>query len=216
MRIRGKDKVPEMLQKSSSLFFDPLHGPFPQEWMNAYEALELEVGCGRGTFLSQMAAHHPSTLFIGIEKFVVIIARAATLAHEHHIENVRFIQTDVKTALSFLPHHSMQTIYLNFSDPWPRRRNDIKRLTHANHLAIYRQLLRVNGVLECKTDNLIFFEWSLQSLLKNGWMIQEIDKQVADIAPNGEEMRGKYTQTEYEQKFRQLHMPIFHVRATPN
>ncbi len=216
MRIRGKDKVPELLHKSASLFFNPEQGSFPSEWLTAYHHVELEVGCGRGTFLSQMASHHPTTFYIGIEKFVEIIARAATLALDQHIENIRFIHTDIGRSLDLFPPESMHTIYLNFSDPWPRRRNEIKRLTHARHLAVYRHILQKNGILELKTDNSPFFDWSLQSLRKDGWVIQDVDYRVADLAPQGEETRGKYIQTEYEQKFRRLQLPIFHAIASLN
>ncbi|PWI58524.1 tRNA (guanosine(46)-N7)-methyltransferase TrmB [Sulfoacidibacillus thermotolerans] len=216
MRIRGKHKVPDLLQKSASVLYDKSTGVLPAQLLASYRFTALEIGCGRGAFLTQLARSHPDTLCLGVEKFIEIIARAASLAVSKEIQNIRFIHMDINDALNVFPQNSIDIIYLNFSDPWPRRRNDLKRLTHVRHLAIYRKLLRDNGALEFKTDNAEFFEWSLQSFRKDGWIIQEIDRNVSDLAPFGEAEKGKYIQTEYEQKFRKLGMPIFHVRVTPN
>ncbi|MHB1628074.1 MAG: tRNA (guanosine(46)-N7)-methyltransferase TrmB [Bacilli bacterium] len=216
MRIRGRDKVPALLEMAAPFLVDAEQDMvLPAGWLNGYERLCLEVGCGRGSFICQMTEREPDTLFVGLEKFLEIIARAASLAALQGLRNARFIRADAAQAEFILPLRAFHVIYLNFSDPWPRRRNDIKRLTHPRYLQIYRNLLTAGGRLEFKTDNAAFFDWSSGSLQKAGWNVLAIDQNVSDSAPPGEEMTAKYTQTEYEQRFRAQGTPIRHLRAVP-
>ena len=216
MRIRGRDKVPALLEMAAPILVDAEQDMvLPAGWLTGYDRLCLEVGCGRGAFICQMAGNAPNTLFVGFEKFLEIIARAAALATAHGLQNVRFIRTDAAKAEMVLPLHAFHVIYLNFSDPWPRRPNDIKRLTHQRYLQVYKKLLKADGWLEFKTDNAAFFEWSVGSFQKAGWSVQAIDTNVSNTAPPGEEMSAKYAQTEYERRFRALGIPIRHLRAVP-
>lgn len=216
MRIRGRDKVPALLEMAAPILVDAEQDrALPDGWLDGYDRRCLEVGCGRGSFICQMADSAPNTLFVAFEKFLEIIARAAALATQQNLHNARFIRTDVAKAEQLLPLHAFDVIYLNFSDPWPRRRNDIKRLTHQRYLQIYRNLLKTAGWLEFKTDNAAFFEWSVKSFQKAGWSVQAIDRSVPAAAPPGEEKSAKYIQTEYEQRFRAQGIPIQHLRASP-
>ncbi len=217
MRIRGRDKVPALLEMAAPILVDAEQNMvLPADWLSGYDRLCLEVGCGRGSFICQMADRAPNTLFVGFEKFLEIIARAASLAASQGLRNARFIRADAAQAELILPLRAFHVIYLNFSDPWPRRRNDIKRLTHPRYLQVYRNLLTAGGWLEFKTDNAAFFDWSIGSFQKAGWNVLAIDQNVFDSAPPGEEMAAKYTQTEYEQRFRAQGTPIRHLRAFPS
>ncbi len=214
MRIRGNDKITAYLEKSEALL--DLH-PQQADLMGTqrYDDLRLEIGCGRGAFLSQMAEANPNVYFFGVEKFVPIIARAAALAANKELSNVHFYKMDVTSALTIFPEHAFSIIYLNFSDPWPKRRHEKHRLTHARFLAIYKKLLRPEGWVELKTDNEMLFDWSLHSLHHAGWEVLEQDRKLSGEAPIGRENEGRYKKTEYEARFRGLGQPIFFLKAKP-
>lgn len=214
LRIRGNHKISSHLERSASLL-DMQPQPLEMAILEKFPEIRMEIGCGKGTFLSQIATLHPTVYFIGVEKFVPIIARAAALAVSNELTNVHFYKMDIESALSVFPEHILSYIYLNFSDPWPRRRQGKHRLTHPRFLAIYQQLLDSNGIIELKTDNLAFFEWSIQSLIKTSWIVTDVDRNLAGCAPIDKEGEGQFVHTEYETRFRGLGQPIYFLRAKP-
>lgn len=211
MRIRGKEKVPALLAAARPVIHDPLAGPLviPAQYQTAF----LEVGCGRGGFLSECATRRPDALFVGLDKYTPIVARAAALAMERHLTNVRILDLDIERALGILPEHAFAEIYLNFSDPWPRRRNAIKRLTHPRLLTVLSQLLAHDGALEMKTDNVDLFNFSIDMLLSSGWTLTSVTTSLPNAAPEDDAHLPRYIQTEYEQRFRALGIAIAHLRA---
>jgi tRNA (guanine-N7-)-methyltransferase len=212
LRIRGKEKVPGLLAAAHAILHDPANGMLT--WSQDCPAY-LEVGCGRGTFLTTCAARQPEAKFIGLDKYTPIVARAASLALERGLTNVRILDLDVERALTVFETGAFDAIFLNFSDPWPRRRNDRKRLTHPRLLTIMAQLLRDGGVLEQKSDNAEFFEWSEEQLRVSGWRITSVTHNLPAKAPEGDETLPRYVQTEYEERFRALGIPIHHLSALP-
>lgn len=214
MRIRGNDKISSYLERSGALL-ELTPTSFDPSLAEEYAETRLEIGCGRGAFLAKMATQNPNVLFVGVEKFVPIIARAAALCASNDRNNVRFYRMDIGKALDVFPTGSFARIYLNFSDPWPKRRHEKHRLTHPRFLSIYEKLLAPFGVVELKTDNEPFFEWSLDSVGRAGWQLIEVDRSVADIAPQGNEHEGRFAQTEYETRFRGLGQPIFFLSTKP-
>ncbi len=214
MRIRGNDKIADYLEQGAAiLHLSPQ--PIPLELAAQFTERRLEIGCGKGAFLAQISTLHPDVLFVGIDKFVPIVARAAAQAAKRELINVRIYKADISSAPEFLPARYFSVIYLNFSDPWPKRRQEKHRLTHPRLLALYERLLTRGGTLEFKTDNAEFFAWSLRSLEKSGWQMLEVDENVAAEAPPGREVEGKFVQTEYETRFRGLGQAIFYIRAEP-
>lgn len=213
LRIRGKEKVPALLAAAQAVIHDVSTGPLviPDGYQDAY----LEVGCGRGGFLSEWAARRPDAFFVGLDKYTPIVARAAALAHERSLCNIRILDLDVERAPGVLPAHRFAGVYLNFSDPWPRRRNAIKRLTHPRLLTVLQSLLASGASLEMKTDNSDLFNYSAEMLTSCGWTISSLTRALQSVAPAGEEDLPRYIQTEYEQRFRALGIPICHLAATP-
>jgi len=175
----------------------------------------LEVGCGRGTFITTCAARQPEAQFIGLDKYTPIVARAASLAMERGLGNVRILDLDVEHALTVFAAGAFDGIFLNFSDPWPRRRNDRKRLTHPRLLDIMARLLRDGGVMEQKSDNAEFFAWSEEQLQRSGWRITSVTHDLSATGPEGDAGLPRYVQTEYEERFRALGIPIHHLCAVP-
>ncbi len=214
MRIRGNDKITTYLEKSETLLD---LNPQKADLIDAkrYDDLRLEIGCGRGAFLSQMAAMNPTVYFFGVEKFIPIIARAAALAASNELSNVHFYKMDIANALTIFQRRAFSIIYLNFSDPWPKRRHDKHRLTHSRFLAIYEALLRQEGWVELKTDNEDFFEWSIESFRHAGWEFITVDRDLSSAPPLGNEHEGRFAKTEYETRFRRLGQPIYYLQAKP-
>jgi tRNA (guanine-N7-)-methyltransferase len=213
VRLRHKYRLPIWTEQGAAHLLDT-HSTTPvnPELWEAYDALDVEIGCGRGAFLQQMATLHPRTFFIGIDRIPLIAARAAAMVAEYQLPNVRIASGDIQDFAPRLGHHFVQTLYLNFSDPWPRRRQAIRRLTHASKLSVYADLLTLEGCLEFKTDNAALFEWSLASFTQAGWTLMDVTHQV--LADESQPY-AKYIQTDYEKRFRALGTPICYLRAMP-
>ncbi len=214
MRIRGKEKVPALLQQADAWIHQETDGLITID-TTSYPTVCLEVGCGKGVFLSELASRHANVFYLGIDKFVEIIARAATQSATREVKNVLFTMTDVERIESIVAPSSIQTIYLNFSDPWPRRKNEKRRLTYPRFLDKYARLLAPGGWVEMKTDNADLFIWSLQSFTKAGWTIAESERALSETAQEGFEDEARYIKTEYETRFRGLGVPICFLRAIP-
>ncbi|OPG15935.1 tRNA (guanosine(46)-N7)-methyltransferase TrmB [Ferroacidibacillus organovorans] len=218
VRIRGKEKVPGLLQEASAYLLDANH-PALYQWPALGQATHavknLEIGSGRGTFLATMAQRNSDQLFLGVDLYIPIVARAATLLREFACPNAKLVCIHAERLPEFLAQIKFDRLYLNFSDPWPRRRNDRKRLTHPRFLERYRSFLKQDGHLEFKTDNLSLFDYSVQTLVASGWTLLEETRDLSVAKDEFELCEGRYVQTEYEQKFRALGQPICHLVAQP-
>jgi len=213
VRIRGKEKVPGLLAAANHLMHEASAGmlPIPPHTTANY----LEIGCGRGAFITEYAMRRPDAFFVGIDKYTPIVARSAALAMDKGLTNIRILDLDIEYAQGILPERSFSGIYINFSDPWPRRRNDIKRLTHPRLLGVIAKLLTPEGTLEQKTDNAEFFAWSVDMLQRANFTLLSVTHRLPAHAPADEMNLPRYIQTEYEQRFRALDIPIHHLVAKP-
>lgn len=225
MRIRGKDKVPGLLAQAADLLIDPetWSGP-PGSKANDRSDTDpdsqcahhfMEVGCGRGTFVCTLAARKPQDEFIAVDKYTPIVARAAALAVARNLTNIQFFDGDLEQLQPIVPPRSLDGIYLNFPDPWPRRRNERKRLTHGRFLEIYQSWLKQGGFLEFKTDNEVLFDWSARSLQSSGWHMVREERGLPGSPPPERAAEAAFIQTEYEAKFRAQNLAIYHLRAIP-
>ena len=159
----------------------------------------LEIGCGKGNFAVGMAERYPECNFIAMERVrdVCCIALEKAMAcKETRTDNLRFIIGDADNLDEWFPEHSVDRLYLNFSDPWPKAGHAKRRLTHKNYLARYKRLLKEGGLLIFKTDNVGLFDLSLESFAEFGL---EILWQTRDLH-NSERAEGN-GMTEYEKNF---------------
>lgn len=214
MRIRGKHKVPGLLAQAGALMIDPGSWQWPAN--HEFSRHFMEIGCGRGAFICTLAARHTEDWFLAIDKYTPIVARAAAMATERGLTNIRFFDGDLEQLQDLAPSRSLDGIFLNFSDPWPRRRNERKRLTHERLLALYQNWLKPSGFLEFKTDNEEFFDWSLRSLERAAWRVTREERGLPTTAPPDRAQEAAFIQTEYEAKFRAQNLTIYHLRAAPN
>lgn len=214
MRMRKKKHGAERIEACSHLLVTPSEEFFhdPQSAFQKSRPLHLEIGCGKGSFAVGTSAAHPEINLIAMEKIsdvACIALEKAEAARESRDDNLRFIIGDAKNLPDLLPPHSLERIYLNFSDPWPKSGHAKRRLTHRGFLEIYRTLLVDGGELHLKTDNEGLFDFSLEEFatadLEILWMTRDLH--------NSEKMSGN-VMTEYEKSFSEKGQPIFsaHVR----
>lgn len=166
----------------------------------------LELGCGKGGWAITSAQQNPDINYIAVEKLSNVIVVACENAKELNLPNLRFLNCRVENLLHFLPEHSVTKIVLNFSCPYPKKTYANRRLTSKNFLNLYKKLLTANGIITQKTDNLDFFEWSIDSFKQNGFETFDI---TYDLPPNAPDN----VITEYERKFREQHIKINALKA---
>ncbi|MDR1991297.1 MAG: tRNA (guanosine(46)-N7)-methyltransferase TrmB [Mycoplasmataceae bacterium] len=164
--------------------------------------LEIEIGCGKGNFLIAKSLLNPQINYLGIERDATIILKLFNKMQRNNYlpKNLLVLHTDASNLMDWLQLNSIVTIYLNFPDPWPKKRNEKNRLTSPKFLDIYHSLLAKNGQMEFKTDNLPFFEYSLNEIKKNQGF--KISLQTNDLY-NDETLMVDNIPSEYEEKFRQ-------------
>ena len=159
---------------------------------NNNNPIHLEIGMGKGKFIIEMAKRYPNINFIGVEKFDSVLVRA--LEKIVYLDNLRFIRADA-TYIEEIFDHEIDTIYLNFSDPWPKERHKHRRLTDLYFLKRYDNLFKDRKHIIMKTDNRKLFEYSIMEFNNYGYKIESIslDLYDDDISLN--------ISTEYEDKY---------------
>ena len=167
----------------------------------------LEIGCGKGGFAFKIAEKYPEINFIAVEKISNVIIEACEKADREKPKNLRFMNVAAENLLYYLGKHSISAIFLNFSCPYPKYTYRNRRLTYFRYLDIYKKLLVKGGEIRLKTDNMGFFEFSLQSLSENGFILKNIslDLHAGDLTDNIE--------TEYEKMFVAEGKPIYKLEA---
>ena len=162
--------------------------------------IHMEIGCGKGKFACDMAKKNPNINFIAVEKVpdvcCVALEKAMAQRDEREHDNLRFIIGDAKTLEETVPEHSLDCIYLNFSDPWPKKGHAKRRLTYRSFLEIYKKLLKPDGILKFKTDNVGLFDFSLEEFEAIG---ATIVWQTRDL--HSSEKNADNVMTEYEKNF---------------
>jgi len=137
--------------------------------------VEMDLGCGLGSFLIELAKANPNVNYIGVEKFSNVIISAIDKVAASKLPNIRFINVRVECLQKFIMSHSVSKIYLNFSNPLPNQSDVRKRLTYKRFLDIYKDILVGNGIIVQKTDNKDFFDFSISSFTENGFTVSEIN-----------------------------------------
>ncbi len=174
--------------------------------------LHLEIGCGKGNFAIGMAAANPAYNFIAMEKIsdvaCIALEKAKASAAERKTDNLRVLIGDAEHLTEWFPPHVVSRIYLNFSDPWPKKGYAKRRLTHRRFLALYRQLLVENGELYLKTDNEGLFDFSVEEFQAVGLRIDFISRDF-----HGTPEAENNIMTEYEKNFSSQGMPIYCARV---
>ena len=201
MRMRHKKHGAERIAACSSLLISHPETELqtPQALFPEIRPIHLEIGCGKGDFAVGMAIRHPDSNWIAVERIsdVACIALEKAMAQkERYPDNLRFLIANAQDLAEWIPPHSVDCIYLNFSDPWPKYGYRKRRLTHENFLNLYREWLIPDGMLKCKTDNEGLFDFSLEEFERCGWTVVW---QTRDL--HRSEKAADNVMTEYEKNF---------------
>lgn len=180
---------------------------------NKAKRVEIEIGMGKGDFILGKALENPEIVYIGIEKFDSVLVRALEKFDEmdSNLENVYFMLLDAEHIETYFDQSSVDVIYINFSDPWPKKRHAKRRLTASMFLKSYASVLTSFGYIEQKTDNTSLFESSVLSLSENKWKIEEFSLNLHEH----EYLNEKNIETEYERRFAAAGHNILYLRARP-
>ncbi len=141
---------------------------------NNTNPLNLEIGCGKGKFITEMAKKNPNINYIGIEKVDSVLIRALQLAQTEDIPNLRFVLFDAANIKELFCDLEIDLIFLNFSDPWIKNRQSKRRLTAPSFLRDYEDVLSTDGEIYQKTDNRILFAYSIEIFNHEGWILNNI------------------------------------------
>lgn len=193
MRLRKVKGAKEYILSSAYVIKDYKNIKFN----NLNKIYALEVGCGKGDFIIELAKLNQDINYIAIEKFDSVIYRAVKKIENTNLNNLLFIQDDIKNVYQFFNNKMFSYIYLNFSDPWPKTRHIKYRLTHESFLDIYYEILKDDGIIRQKTDNKNLFEYSIISISNNNKFI------ITDISLDLHKTTKFNIQTEYERRFSQ-------------
>lgn len=199
MRLRKKPELEKEIEKFTDIVF--LHGKIAED-LSKHRSLDLELGSGKGRFLTNMGALYEDRFFIGVESQIDIVYYAAVKVREAQVDNVRFLHGNVNDLTNWFGTGQVDNIYINFCDPWPKARHAKRRLVARGFLAMYKDILKPNGSLYFKTDNLDLFNFGLEEF---AFCALQVVEQTNDLHNSTVENLVK---TEYEEKFQRLGMPI--------
>lgn len=169
--------------------------------------IHIEVGTGKGQFIKGMGKQNPSINYLGMELYDSIIISALDRILEDGTSNVKLIRADATHISDYFETGEIDRVYLNFSDPWPKKKHAKRRLTHESFLERYEAILKAQGEIHFKTDNQGLFEYSLHSMSKYGMIFQDVS---LDLHKSGMEDN---IMTEYEEKFSEKGFRIYRMEA---
>jgi len=208
MRLRNVKNKEEILNSSKLLVLN--YKEYKGKWSNLFNndnKIYIEIGMGKGDFILENALKYPDINFIGIEKYDSVIVRAIEKIEKEEISNnLKLIRMDAKE-INEVFEKEIDRIYLNFSDPWPKKRHSERRLTSSTFLNRYDNIFKNCKEIIMKTDNTSLFEYSIVTLSNNNYIFDKIslDLHNSDIEDN--------IMTEYEKKFTKKGVKINYLKA---
>ena len=176
MRMRPKKNRDKRMEKVNHLFATQnadgvvdINASFENDG-----ELFLEIGCGKGAFINGLSEQFPSQRLLAVELVADVMMMAMEKADREERKNIRFINANAENIADIIPEGSVTHLYLNFSDPWPKKRNAKRRLTSPLFLERYKKILAPQGKIFFKTDNKGLFDYSLESFVANGFKVSDI------------------------------------------
>ena len=176
----------------------------PFDGLNDFKDYYLEIGSGKGQFLLEMAKKYPDITFIGVEMNITCAGFTAKKLVENEIKNAKLVRANARIMTPTINDNSVEGIFLNFSDPWPKKRHAKRRLTSNSFILEYYRILKHGAKLIFKTDNLDLFNYSLEMVQSSPFKLVE-----ANFSYDG---KAEFDAcTEYEANFRELGQPIYRL-----
>ena len=209
MRVRNRKGATELLEAHPQyVILNPADAKGRwQEIFGNDHPIHVEVGSGKGAFVSGMAKANPEINYIGIDIQKSVLSYALDKVLATDVPNIKLLWVDGSDLTDYFEDGEIDRLYLNFSDPWPKKRHEKRRLTYQSFLATYQQILPENGEIHFKTDNRGLFEYSVVSFSQYGMKLKGVwlDLHASDFEDN--------VLTEYEQKFANKGQVIYRVEA---
>ncbi len=209
MRYNVIKDAQKIIDNSTYLVKDPQS--YKNRWASLFgnnNPICLELGMGRGSFIIEMARLHPNVNYVGLELDKSQTATAVKMVGNKKINNLKMICGDAKDIINFFGKE-IDTIYLTFSEPWPKKQDEKKRFTHESYLKLYDRIFRKNKHIILKTDNKILFSSALESLSKY-WYV--FDKVSLDL--HNDERNIENVLTDFEKQYFKEHRKIYYLDAS--
>ena len=205
MRLRNVPGARDVMAANEYVFTEPegMAGTWSQVFGNS-NPVHIEIGMGKGRFITTLASMNPDINYVGIEKYSSVLLRAVEKQDELCLPNLRFIRMDAENISSVFGKDEVDRIYLNFSDPWPKDRHAKRRLTSRQFFARYDEILKSTGRVEFKTDNRPLFDFSVEEVNEAGWKLSVCTYDLH----NDEKLVEGNVMTEYEERFSSQGNPI--------
>ena len=209
MRLRNKPEAPIKIASYPQYIPET-----PEDWKGKWQSrfknenpIHIEVGTGKGRFIYEMAKLHPEINYIGIEIQMSVIVTALDKLIENELPNLQLLQVNGGELTQYFAESEISQVYLNFSDPWPKKKHEKRRLTYQSFLSVYEEILVPKGEIHFKTDNQGLFEYSLASFSQYGMILKQVWLHLHESDFEGNVM------TEYEEKFSNKGNRIYRVEA---
>lgn len=203
MRLRNVKNKKEIMDNCKYIISNPEE--YLGKWntlFNNKNSIEIEIGIGKGKFIIEKALSNPNINYIGIEKYDSVLVRAVEKMPES-ISNLKLIRMDA-LSINNVFKGEVSKIYLNFSDPWPKKRHAVRRLTSDDFLQKYDSIFIDKCIIEQKTDSMLLFEYSILSYSRNNYLIKDISFDLHSRDVN-------IITTEYEEKFSKKGNSIYYI-----
>ncbi|CAM4468870.1 tRNA (guanine-N7-)-methyltransferase [Paenibacillus endophyticus] len=217
MRLRGRKGIRESLEGQPELVVLDA-APHKGKWREFFgndQPIYVELGMGKGRFISQMSVRYPHINFIGVDMYDELLRRASDKARivweqkgESHPPNLALLRANIEGIETMFAPGEIERVHLNFSDPWPKAKHARRRLTHPRLVAKYIELLNERGEIHFKTDSQSLFEFSLNSFAEMELIMRNISLHLHKEGP-----REDLVFTEYEMKFMEKGQNIYRVEA---
>ncbi len=206
MRLRNVKNKEEIMNNSSYLIRNPID--YKGKWNKYFKnnnPIYIEIGMGKGQFIINNALKNPGINYIGIEKYDSVVAKGLLKIPEG-IPNLVMVRGDAYE-IDEMFEKEVDCIYLNFSDPWPKKRHHLRRLSSSVFLDKYDGIFKNKKIIEMRTDNRDLFQYSLVSFSNHNYILEDVSLDLHnDNMPE--------VTTEYEDKFSSKDMPIYYVRCS--
>lgn len=207
MRQRNIKNQDEII-KESDKHIENIQDIINEASLAKYDEIHLEVGIGKGAFISEKARLSPNKLFVGIDlnKGVISLACKKIKRFEESrgvkLDNLKVKPFNALELENMVKPNTVDVVYLNFSDPWPKKRHEKRRLTSDDFIKVYKNILKVDGRIEIKTDNRKLFEYSIINLNKNNMIFEYITLDLHEDIKSGKIIEEENIMTEYEEKYK--------------
>ncbi len=203
MRQRNIKNLSERIEQNSRLLIEE-PGDCKGRWAEIFgngNPIYLEIGCGKGNFITKHAFAEPDCNFIACEGQMSVVLRALEKAEASGSGNLRVFIDFVNDLEDYFEVGELSGIYLNFSDPWPKARHAKRRLTYRGRLQNYKKVLKADGFIEFKTDNEGLFAFTLEEIEACGYEMIEMSRDLHGEAQGVHGEKSRCFMTEYEEKF---------------